>query len=214
MLVGELRNHAVAKRHDMQSGCPSSSLCPMNFPHLKENIINANTSSTRNQKARDCLDSPFSNTHIGIHSEYQGQSQGRAVFGGNLKGRALKEAMPSLQSPLLHKSFRENLVPKCENSSSKCVIPGKEEAAMRFDIFTEIRLPHDRRTPCRPSAVTRSPNRWINVLSVGKFLYTMTMTIHLGYLHFRKPSYLFHFTNKNITIWVNCNNSLTRIKAI
>ena len=155
MLVGELRNHVVAKRHDMQSGCPTSSLCSMNFPHLKENIINANTSSTRNQKARDCLDSPFSNTHIGIHSEYQGQSQGRAVFGGNLKGRALKEAMPSLQSPLLHKSFRENLVPKCENSSSKCVIPGKEEAAMRFDIFTEIRLPHDRRTPCRPSAVTR-----------------------------------------------------------
>eukprot|EP00438_Fugacium_kawagutii_P019029 Skav208696 [mRNA] locus=scaffold42:208831:209199:+ [translate_table: standard] len=98
---------------------------------------------------------PVANAHIGLHSKHQGQLQGRAVPGGNLKGRTLSEATPPLQSPLLHTLRRRSSGPKCEKSSSCCIVPAEEETAFRFDIFTETSLPQDKRTPCRPSAVPR-----------------------------------------------------------
>ena len=107
---------------------------------------------------------PVFQSHIGFCSKYQGQSQGRAVFGGNMKGRELREATPPLQSPLLHKVCCKRSAPKRENSSSCCVVPEKQEAAIRFDIFTEVSLPQDKGTPCRPSAMARVwvvPTCWL-----------------------------------------------------
>ena len=109
ILAGETNNRVVAQRHDMQSGCAASRPCSMNCPTWRR-MTEMSILSRNYVKGPSLSRRPVFQSHIGFCSKYQGQSQGRAVFGGKMK-RA-QRSYAAIAIPIAPQSVLQNLSPK------------------------------------------------------------------------------------------------------